>query len=494
MTTAAIYARLSADKRRGTSDEGKTVAEQVTACTAFIAGKGWTVGKIYRDNDKSATDGGVRPAFEQLLTDAPPVVVAYRASRLSRDVMDTLRLKAAGITGYLQDGGMLDFSSGDSTMLTLIRSVIDAADGEKKAEYQKLRNLSDAKAGKWHYARPVFGNDRLTGRLVPAEAKAIREAAQALAKGETTFFQVAKAWNAAGFLTPASKGAGGKNWEPGTVKNFFTAPRLIGKRVYNGTAYTMQGWEALLDEETFEAIQQNIEANKTGKRGVQGSRHSPHLLTGIATCSKCGKGLNISYRGGAGSAKAYRCTTPGHVSRVGLPLEKFVVDKFLYLLMHQGADRVVNPEGADSVHDLRLSRMQLVKKHDVWLDEAAEEGLSPNIIGKAERANAAKLSELDSQILELTKQTSFAGLLPEMAEGSEALWKRWEDIPMGRKRSIIRSLYEEIVVHPGPQGARFRPEFITLRPTNLMLELADLNASNEFEIEPELAERLMHGQ
>jgi DNA invertase Pin-like site-specific DNA recombinase len=486
-TTAAIYARLSDDKRKGTSDEGLNVDEQIEACKAFIASKGWTVGKVYRDDSISATKEGVtRPDFECLLQDKPPVVVAWRASRLSRHVMDTLRIKTAGITGYLTDGGMVDFSSGDSTMLTLIRSAIDAAEGQKKAEFQKQANLRMAKAGQWHYSRPVFGNDRESGKVIPDQAEAIQHAAKLIAAEEWSFFRTAKEWNDQGFRTPKTEKAGGRLWEPGTVRNFFTSPRLIGKRVYDGETYVMKGWEPVLDEDTFNAIQELINANKTGKRGVQGSRNMPHLLTGIASCDVCGKGLNVSYRGGPDSTRAYRCTTPGHVSRVAEPFEKWVVEKFLYLLMHEGADRVVSPDTADSATKLRLERVKATKEHDAWLDEAVEGGLSPAVIGKKEKAHAKKLAELDAKLLEVMRKTSFADLLSEVAtEGPEAMWKRWESIPMDKKRAVIQALFSEIVVKKAPQGRRFRPEYVTLRATDLMLSLTDLNSQPE-EVSDEL--------
>lgn len=481
-TTAAIYTRISSDK----SGEAVGVANQLSACQDFIKARAWSVGEIYSDNDISATTGEVRPAFERLLIDCPAVVVAFKQDRLTRDPMDTLRIKAAGITGYLTDGGMLDFSSADAGMLTMIRSVIDAAEGQKKAERQKLRNLGDAKAGKWRYSRPVFGNDRVTGKLIPHEAEAIRTAAKALANGDTTFFKISKDWNAAGFKTPKSAGAGGKDWTPGTVRNFFTAPRLIGKRVYQGTTYTMEGWEPLLKEETFNDIQSLIEAQKTGKRGVQGTRHNPHLLTGIATCGECGGGLNVGYRGGAGSPKNYRCPTPGHVSRTAIPLEKFVVEKFLYLFMHSGAEKVIHPDGADSAAKLRIERIAAVRDHDVWLDEATEAGLSPVVIGKKETAHAKKLADIDARLVEIIRETSFADLLPEMAsQGVEALWSRWNDIPVEKQRVIVRSLYKGIVVMRGPQGARFRPQFVKLYPSDLMLQLVELN---EDAIEIDVAE------
>ena len=490
-TTAAIYARISTDKRKGTKEEGASVAAQVKACREFATQQKWAISKVYEDNDISATSGAVRPGFEQLLADAPEIVVVWRQERLERGTDDSLqRFLVKGCTGYTVDGAVISVETAGQEFMTNLRSLLGKLEGRQKSERQKLRNLSDAEAGRWHYSRPVFGNDKKTGKLIASEAQAIREAADALSSGETTFYQVAKTWNAAGLHTPRSKGAGGRPWEPGTVRNFFTKPRLIGQRVYEGTTYHMDGWEPVLDPETFDAIQQHIEANKTGKRGVQGSRHTPHLLTGIATCGVCGKGLNVNYRGGKDSARNYRCTVPGHVSRVAIPLETFVVEKFLYLLAHQGAEAVVHPDSAGTLHELRLQRMMLLSDHDKWLNDAAEHGLSPAIISRKEAAHTKQLADLNAQTVALTQATSFTDLVPEIFEGSDALWKRWEAIPVVKQRAVISALFDGIIVHPCPQGVRFKPQYVQLRAGELMMKLVDLNAEVTV-ISPEMAAILL---
>ncbi|MFC8038618.1 recombinase family protein [Paenarthrobacter sp. NPDC057355] len=480
---AAIYARLSRDKKKGSADEGLSIAQQIKACEEFIQRQGWTQGKTYQDNDVSAKNVKFRDGFEQMLEDKPEVVIVWNQDRLERGFHDALaRFFFAGLTGYESSGMPISAETASGEFQAGIKSLVSRYEVKLKAERQKLAYKRDAEANKWHYARPVFGNDRKTGKLIPDEAEAIRKSAKALAAEETTFFKVSKDWNAQGFRTPESKGAGGRHWEPGTVRNFFTAPRLIGKRVYDGKTYDMtaNGWEPVLDEDTFNTIQDLINAAKTGRRGVQGSRNMPHLLTGIATCEVCGKGMNVQYRGGAGSTKAYRCTTPGHVSRVAAPLEKWVVEKFLYLLMHDGAEKVVSPDTHGSATKLRLERVEATKAHEAWLDEAVEASLSPTLIGKKVAAHTAKLAEIDARLLEVLRETSFAGLLPELAsEGPAAMWKRWESVPMDKKRAVIQSLFAEIVVKKCPQGRKFRPEYIKLKATDLMLQLVDLNADAE---------------
>lgn len=494
--TAAIYARLSDDKRKGSDDEGRTVAEQIADCRAFIVAKGWTEGKTYSENDVSATDGGIRPEFERLLADAPPIVVAWRSSRLSRDPMDTLRIKAAKMTGYLTDGGMIDFSSADAGMLTMLRSVIDQADGAKKAEFQKRRNLSDAKDGKWHYARPVFGNDHRTGALIPNEAEAIQKSAKALAAEETTFYKVSKDWNAQGFRTPQSANAGGKEWEPGTVRNFFKAPRLIGKRVYEGVTYTMKDWEPVLDEETFEQIQTLIEGNKTGKRGVSLKASNMHLLTGIARCGvvtgegdkkvTCGKGMNIGYRGDKNSPRYYKCTTPNHTTRTAEPLERYVVSLFLYNLMHKGAEEALAPEGAKDIASVRAEKRKLEADLQVWLKEANEVGLSATAQKMKEDSTAEKVAVLDAQIMEHQKQNIFADLLPEMVEeGVEAMWKRWDSVDRVKQRAIVEALIASVVVLRSPQGTRFSGKYVKVQATPLLLKLNASVQEDVYEVSEE---------
>lgn len=299
------------DKRKGTEEEGSSVANQLAACRRYIKSQVWTEGKVYQDNSISATTGALRPAFEQMLLDVPPLVVVWKQDRLERPGAkgDLDRFILAGCEGVTVDGERVSFETATSELMTRFKSITAGYETRLKSERQKLRNEADARAGKWHYSRPVFGNDRVTGAIISDEAKAIRTAAAGLVEGNTTFFQISKTWNAQGFRTPVSKGAGGKNWEPGTVRNFFTAPRLIGERVYEGVPYQMKGWEPLLDRDTFEVIQQMIDSAKTGRRGVQGNRNMPHLLTALATCGAevdgkpCGKGLNVGYRGGKNNTR-----------------------------------------------------------------------------------------------------------------------------------------------------------------------------------------------
>lgn len=486
MTTAAIYARLSHDKRQGTADEGRTVDEQITACKAFISSRGWKLGSIYRDDSISATSGAVRPAFEQLLEDAPKTVVAFRSSRLSRDVMDTLLLKAAGITGYFEDGGMLDFRSGDSTMLTLIRSVIDAADGEKKAEFQKLATLSNAKAGKYRASIRPFGQ-KISGEWVPDEAEAVREAAKLIALEQQTFYKTAELWNAAGLLTPVTGKQGGKHWTSGTVRNYFTRPRLYGFQEYDGTLYALANWKPLLDKDTFDQIQTLIDGKRTGKRGVSKARADMHLLTGIARCIECGRGMNSGQRGAAGSTRLYRCPTVKHQTIVAGPLEDAVSLHTLDILMHHEDAQEQAEETSKALGALMSEKRVNESEHEKWLEEAIDAGLKPSLIAKREDVHRARMSGLDDEILRLNQDMKIS--IFQLADGpvgpkdnrTERNLSGWRSVSMEQRRDLLKTLFESITVDRAGQGKRFKAERVTYHYTPLGRRLVEQWAASEAE-------------
>jgi site-specific DNA recombinase len=486
MTTAAIYARLSQDKRQGTSEEGASVTSQIEACKRYIRTQGWTLGEVYKDNSISATSGAERPAFERMLKDAPGVVVAFKQDRLSRDLMDTLRIKAAGITGYMCDGGRLDFSSADAEMMTIFRTAMDSAEGRKKAERQKLATLRDARAGKYRGSIRPFGQER-SGEWVPAEAEAVREAAVLIASGKQTFFKTAELWNAAGLLTPATGKQGGKHWTSGTVRNYFTRPRLIGFQEHEGTLYKLKDWNPLLNKDTFDQIQTLIEGKRTGKRGVSETRADMHLLTGIAQCVECGRGMNSGQRGGAGSTRLYRCPTVKHQTVVAAPLEDAISLHTLDLLMHHEDAQEQATETSKALAALMSEKRVAESEHEKWLEEAVDAGLKPFLIAKREDVHRERISGMDDEILRLNQDMKVsifqlpAGPLGPKDNLTERNLSGWRSISMEQRRDLLKTLFESITVDRAGQGKRFKAERVTYHYTSLGQRLSDKWAETEVE-------------
>jgi len=481
---AAIYARISQDKHKDGPYKDLNVDDQIENCRARIESLGWQVGEIYRDDSISAYNGDTRPAFERLIRDAPAMVVSDKQDRLTRGVLDTLKLKAANVEGHFLDGGRLAFSTADEETFTLIRSVIDGAEGRKKSERQKSANLRYAKAGKYRGSIRPFGQTT-KGEWVDGEAEAVRTAAEDLLNDSaTTFYTIAKRWNAAGLLTPQTGKQGGKQWTSGTVRNYFTRPRLYGVQEYNGTLYELADWKPLLTKDTFDQLQTLINSKRTGQRGVSKGRGDAHELTGIAKC-ECGRGMNVGYRGAKGTPRIYRCPTVGHQSVTAEHLERTVMLHALQLMSGQDEAKAEAEEATNSIRDLLDSKRVLQATHEAWIDEAVTAGLSPALIAKRETVHAEECSRIDAEVMSLRQALGVNLLATEVTMSwddgvlnVDHQRTGWESLPVPQRRDVLMSLFTGVHVARGQQGQRFKPERVSFSYTPLGDRLYDQWAEN----------------
>lgn len=485
-TVAAIYARISQDRYRGDEQEGLNVHEQIEACKSFIAAKDWTVGTVYRDDSISATSGAVRPGFESMLRDVPNVVVYWKQSRLERGGGNDLeRFLKLGCEGYGTDGTRVTMENASGELITKTFSNFYRFEQRVKAENQKQANLRIAKAGKYRGSIRPFGQT-LKGEWVTEEAEAVREAATLIAAGKQTFFKTAELWNAAGLLTPATGKQGGKQWTSGTVRNFFTRPRLIGKQEYNGTLYDLKEWTPLLDEDTFGHIQSLIEDKRTGKRGVSATRSDIHLLTNIARCVKCGRGMNSGQRGGAGSPRTYRCPTVKHQTVTAPPLENAVSLHALDLLMQHEDSRKEVEEASQALAALLSEKRTIEAAQTEWLKEAGKAGTSPIAIASRENAHAERITAMNEEIFRLNQDMKVS--IFQLGEGpvdvgatTDRNLNGWRSVSMEQRRDLLKSLFEKITVERAGQGKRFDATLIDYTYTPLGRKLAEQWAELEAE-------------
>ncbi|MFL6185088.1 MAG: recombinase family protein, partial [Actinomycetes bacterium] len=81
---AAIYCRIS----RARNGELLGVERQEPPCRRLVEGLGWTVSRVYVDNDLSAYHERRRPGYEAMLADVRAgrarAIVAWAADRLTR--------------------------------------------------------------------------------------------------------------------------------------------------------------------------------------------------------------------------------------------------------------------------------------------------------------------------------------------------------------------------------------------------------------------------
>src|SRR4051794_17857196 len=90
---AAVYVRQSLDKKR----EGAAVARQLEACRELAEQRGWTIERVFSDNDVSASSAKKpRPEWQALLTELRggryDVLVCWSTDRLYRRLRDLVEL------------------------------------------------------------------------------------------------------------------------------------------------------------------------------------------------------------------------------------------------------------------------------------------------------------------------------------------------------------------------------------------------------------------
>jgi site-specific DNA recombinase len=92
-------------------------------------------------------------------------------------------------------------------------------------------------------------------------------------------------------------------WWPTSIVGTLTSPRLAGLREWQGQKYPTTQWPAIIDADTHERLVKLFGDPARRKHVV---RAPAHLLSGIATCPKCGRGLHYR-RHPSDRADSYGC-------------------------------------------------------------------------------------------------------------------------------------------------------------------------------------------
>lgn len=294
----AVYARISLDRH-----EGEGVARQLADCRQLAAERGWEITGEYVDNDLSAFRAKRRPEWDRLVADlaagAVDGLIAYHPDRLYRRLADLEELiaavEASGAQVLTVKAGEFDLSNASGRMIARILGSVSRHESERIGE-----RVSRAKRERAAQGRPPGGGRRAFGwaddkvTLVPAEAAALRAAAERIVTGGS-FYREAVTLNEAGFTTTA-----GKRWDISSLRRVLVSPRIVGLRAYKGEIVGDATWPGIIDRPTWEAICSLV----AGRRGrPPGARW---LLSGLIACPHCQRPLY----GANTSTTAYICA-PG---------------------------------------------------------------------------------------------------------------------------------------------------------------------------------------
>lgn len=319
----AIYIRWSTEDQ----GEGTTLDVQLEGCRHYALSQGWLVSDDLTFIDEGQSGASLdRPALGRLraavAAGAVDCVVVFKLDRLSRDVPDMVRL-------ILEEWA-------DRCDVKSAREPIDTTTQAGRMFFYTLASYAEWErsvirertfAGKLRRAReghnpgfpPPYGyarGDRPGSfAIVPDEAAVVQRIFMAYQQGQG-MRRIAAALNAEGVPF-----RGGRPWQGSTIRHILANPAYKGELVYGQTRRdlkrhrrTRAGAPHLVQAGVFPALVPpaewaQVQVLRQGRpapgRGGARSHASPHLLSGLLRCRRCGRALTGVSTGAGGRRYSY---------------------------------------------------------------------------------------------------------------------------------------------------------------------------------------------
>lgn len=450
---ASLYMRMSLDR----TGEGLGVERQEKECRELCERMGFEVGKVYTDNDISATKGRVRPGFEALLASGPEAIVVWHMDRLVRLTRDLERVIDLGCNVYAVAAGHVDLSNPAGRAVARTITAFAAYEGENKAERQKASARQRASAGRpWWSSRP-FGFERDTSHR-DEEAQALREAYTAVLTG-VSLRSVAQGLNDRDLLTNR-----GNPWTAMTLRPVLLNARNAGLREYEGEIVGPAAWAPIVPEETWRATVSLL--TSPSRRTSSGPRRR-NLLTGIAACGKCGSAVKVAWRNGRASDtdaySTYVCRAKSCVSHRVEFTDGLVVREIMRLLQDPEWSSAWQSKAEDSEVDvvaLRVEESTLRQRLTDLSETFVEGGINKaQLVAGSERISA-RLAELGEAMAHAGRLT-----LADIVNDVEHLYQEFDGLDVERQRALVSAVLESVTLMPIGRGVRLnRSDHVVIVP------------------------------
>ena len=231
-----------------------------------------------------------------------------------------------------------------------------------------------------------------------------------------------------------------------------TSPRLAGLREWQGKKYPATQWPAIIDTDTHERLVR-LFADPARRKHVV--RAPAHLLSGIATCPKCGRGLHYR-RHAQKRADSYGCVKGpagcgGTAIKAGL-LEEYVTGAVLDALESPRVQEVLR-EGEDQHAPRRAELLEQIRDAQERREEARRD-YSDRVIDRTDWLDIRQRTEDDINTArrKYDRLTGSATVMSDIPP-SERVRDAWESWSTDRRRAAIRAVLHRVLIKPLPPGA-----------------------------------------
>ena len=324
----ALYARVSSEKQ---AERDLSIPAQLKALRKYALKHGWEVAREFVDEAESARTAN-RPAFQEMIALAKQkpapfgAILVWKLSRFARNREDAVLYKAllrkrgiqvVSITEQIDDSPSGKLLEGMLEVIDEFYSSTLAQDTKRGMRENVVRGFLNGSAIPYGYqvARvPVNGATKRKLTVNELEAPVVKQMFQWSLEGEG-IREIVNRLNTDSKTTRA-----GKPWSRTTIHYMLTNPVYTGTLVWNRSSLSRgtRSWNvdgdiirvpnshpALIATEQFERVQQLLE-QRSPKVMHPRSVASPHLLSGLLFCVKCGARM-IAIGAKSGRFSYYTC-------------------------------------------------------------------------------------------------------------------------------------------------------------------------------------------
>jgi DNA invertase Pin-like site-specific DNA recombinase len=439
----------------------------------------------------------IRPKFREMLDDLATGRVNSvlcedldRTVRDPRDLEDFIDAMAACKGNARSASGSLKFTNGGtSDEITVARMLVTMA---SKSSSDTSRRVKDARERWW--GKSYFGGKRPFGYaiaqeteeyrrtliVIPDEATLITDAVTDILERDIALRAIARDWRESGIPTASGNGM----WTADIVRRVISKPTVAGLQIHNGVTKSAP-WEPILKQDVWERLTAKLsDPGRLTHSGVE----PKWLLSKIATCGTCGESLVVTGSRPAKHAEQpgkrraaqgpkYACPAGYHVQRSAPHSDAWVERNITAYISVHGAT-ILKPEPRKEINAdaLRAEQKKIRERRAYQLELHGEGLITDGELKTRLHQFAERLTVIDAQLAKSDNPDP----LPEFRHHGPTR-KIWHDLPLARKRAIIRQLVDVKICTTTRRGAGFDADAvkITIKETGQSLDVRSWPAEAE---------------
>jgi DNA invertase Pin-like site-specific DNA recombinase len=446
--------------------EALGVKRQEKECREKAASLGWSVERVYTDNDKSAFayvkgKESKRGDWLELLDDIQSGkvkrVVAWDSDRITRqpremepfiDLVQEVGCLVATVTGEY------DPMNSDGRMMIRIKGAMAARESEHKSERVRSKFRELIESGKGHGGPRPFGweSDGVTQRK--DEIDLLIDAKNRILNGSANVWTICNEWQ-----RNKVKSSKGGTMAVTTLRKILLRPRVIGQMSHrDGIPIGPGAWEPIFTREEW--LQLGIILRNGGKHRTSSKDKdtAAYLLTGIVRCGVCGGRMFGAAPVGARKVPVYRCNKAANTTNCGKTHIKTAetdqevmtqLTSYLTSYVKRSPKLFGGESTAMSAALLEVSTIEGRIKEYVQM--GVDGSMEPRHVADALRGLQPKLKAAQDAMAQA--QASNSGIRDLAALDATNFLKTWERKDTAERRKVLMAVGATVTIHPhvGPR-------------------------------------------